>query len=261
MTLGVTTTWLARGGAVAAAVAALELLWVHRALADTGVFGWPVLRRDLVMAPRWLRAVADCVFSYRGIMAVLVIQLASALALPWLSHPALPWLVVASTLLISIRFRGTYNGGSDAMLLIVMVALGLARGAPGSRAAEAGLAYAAVQLVLSYFVAGIAKLPDPAWRSGRAVTDLVRLPHYRAPAWAIAALSRASVARTAAWSMLAFECSFPLAFVHPSVCTGLMICGVGFHLVTAIVLGLNRFLWTWLTAYPALLYWVDRVNA
>jgi len=261
MTLATATAWLARGGAVAAAIAALELLCVRHALSDTGVFAWPILRAELATAPRWLRAIADRVFSYRGIMVVLAIQLASALALPWLAHPALPWLVFATSLLISIRFRGTYNGGSDAMLLVVMLALGLARSAPGSPLAAAGLAYAAAQLVLSYFVAGIAKLPDPAWRSGRAVPMLMRLPQYRAPAWATNVLSRPWVARCAAWSMLAFECVFPLALARPSVCVVLLICGAAFHVVNAVVLGLNRFLWTWLAAYPALLYWADRISA
>jgi hypothetical protein len=28
-----------------------------------------------------------------------------------------------------------------------------------------------------------------------------------------------------------------------------------FHLFNALALGLNRFLWAWLAAYPALLFW------
>ena len=108
MTLATATAWMARGGAVAAAVAALELLRVRHALADSGVFGWPTLRGELASAPAWLRALADRVLSYRGIVIVLAVQLVCALALPWLMHPALPWLVFACCLLISIRFRGIF---------------------------------------------------------------------------------------------------------------------------------------------------------
>ena len=298
MTGDAAISWLARGGAIAAAVAALELLWVRRAMANTGVFAWPVLRAELAAAPVWVRAPADRVMSYRGIVVVLVVQLASALALPWLAHPVLPWLVLSCALVVAIRFRGTYNGGSDAMLVVVMIALGVARSAPSlaidelaagalttgslsaggltadelaagrlaaagppagafaaSGLAAAGLAYAAAQLVLSYFIAGIAKLRDPAWRAGRAMPVLVRLPQYRVPAWTAAVLSRPVIARLATWSILAFECSFPPVFAHPTICHALLICGAGFHLANAIVFGLNRFLWTWLAAYPALLYW------
>lgn len=260
MTVDEATAWMARGGGLAAAIAALELLWVRRALADDGVFAWPVLRGELAAAPGWLRGVADRVCSYRGIVAVLVIQLASAAAMPWLDHPAPPWLVFGCALAVAIRFRGSYNGGSDAMLLIVVLAVGLARLAPGSQLAEAGLAYAAAQLVLSYFVAGIAKLPDAAWRTGRALPVLVQLPHYGAPAWAVALLSRPRIARPAGWAILALECGFPLALLHPSLCMALLMCGAGFHLTTAIVFGLNRFLWTWLAGYPALLYWAERTG-
>lgn len=255
MTLEAATVWMARGGAIAAAVAALELLWVRRVMADDGAFGWPVLRRELAGAPAWLRGVADRVLAYRSTCAVLALQLAAALALPWCAHPALPWVVFACSLAISIRFRGAYNGGSDAMLLVVMLALGLARSAPGSRLATAGLAYAAAQLMLSYFVAGIAKLRDPAWRAGRAMALLMALPTYRVPAWLGAVIARPPISALASWSVLGFECGFPLAFSRPSVCTALVISGAVFHLGNAIVFGLDRFLWTWLAAYPALLYW------
>jgi hypothetical protein len=253
--------WMARGTAVAAAVAALELLCVRHALADTGVFAWPVLRAELAGAPRAIRVIADRVLCYRGTLVVLGLQLAAALALPWTEHPAPAWLVLATSLAISIRFRGSYNGGSDAMLLVVALAVALARTAPGSPVARAGLAYCAAQLVLSYFVSGIAKLRDPAWRDGRALGILSRLPQYRVPPRAIAALSRPVVARVAAGTMLAFECGFPAALGDPAVCAGLLVFGAGFHLVNAVVFGLDRFLWTWLAAYPALLLWVDQVRA
>jgi Vitamin K-dependent gamma-carboxylase len=251
---------MARGLAVAAAVAALELLVVRRALADTGVFAWPVLRRELAGAPRAIRALADLVLCYRGTRALLVVQLAAALALPWIDHPAPAWLVLATSLAFSIRCRGSYNGGSDAMLIIVALAVALARTAPGLPLARAGLAYAAAQLVLSYFVAGIAKLQDRTWRSGRALPLLVRLPHYGVPPGAAALLSRPVIARSAAWAMLGFECSAPIALVDPTVCAAWLAAGAGFHLVNAITFGLDRFLWTWLAAYPALIFWVDQLR-
>jgi hypothetical protein len=33
-----------------------------------------------------------------------------------------------------------------------------------------------------------------------------------------------------------------------------------FHLTNAVVFGLNRFLWAWLAAFPALLFWVERLH-
>ncbi len=149
--------------AVAAGVAAVELLWVRQVFAVDGRFRWALLRADLAAAPRPIRAAADLGFSYRGTVGILIALALAAVSLPWIAHPAPAWVVVAATLLVAVRFRGGYNGGSDAMLLVVALALALARTAPGTAVAAAGLAYAAVQLVLSYFVAGVAKLGDERW--------------------------------------------------------------------------------------------------
>ncbi|HET9626524.1 MAG TPA: hypothetical protein VFP84_34415 [Kofleriaceae bacterium] len=257
MTQAVAVAWMARLCAVAAAVAALELLWVRRQLADRGVFAWPVLRRELAGVPWPVRWLADHVLSYPGTLGVLALQLAAALALPFVDHPAPAWIVVAAALAIAVRFRGAYNGGSDAMLIIVALAIALARTAPGSALAGLGLAYAAAQLVLSYFVSGVAKLADPAWRTGRALPILVRLPHYHVPRPAAALLSLRALAAVAGWLMLAFECGAPLALTSRTACLALLAFGAGFHVVNAVVFGLNRFLWTWLAAYPALLYWAS----
>jgi len=255
VTLAVAVDWMARLAGVAAAIAALELLCVRDALADHGVFAWRVLGRELAGAPRAIRVLADTVLGHRGMCSVLVLQLGAALALPCTSHPAPPWIAFAAVLLTAFRFRGTYNGGSDSMLLIVTLAVALARTAPDSEVARGGLAYAAAQLVLSYFVSGVAKLRDRAWRSGRAVPRVLALPQYQVSDRVRAALTRPVLARLATWSMLAFECGFPLALADATTCWALMAIGACFHLANAIVFGLNRFLWAWIAAYPALLYW------
>lgn len=209
--------WMARGAALATAIAALELL---------------VMRRE-IRAQFGLR-----------ITALAALQLLGALALPFCGHAA--WPALAAVLAVAIAFRGAYNGGSDAMLVIVLGALALA----SVGQARIGMAYCAAQLVLSYFIAGVAKLRDPAWRAGTALPVLVALPQYGVPP----ALAALLVARPAAWAMLAFECAFPLALAGRTCAIVLLAIGAAFHLVNAICFGLNRFLWTWLAAYPALLY-------
>jgi hypothetical protein len=239
------TAWLA---AVATAIAAIELLVVHRALGERGVFAWSVLRRELHRAPRPIRVVADAMFGTRGTLVLLAVQLAAAIALPFVDHPATAWLALACTIAIAVRFRGTYNGGSDAMLVVVLLGLAVAR----SGWPRAGLAYIAAQLVLSYVIAGFAKLGDARWRRGQAFEILVELPAYGVPARLAALLSRPAVGRLGAIATLAFECGFPIAFVNRTACIATLAVGAAFHLGNAIVFGLDRFLWAWLAAYPAL---------
>jgi hypothetical protein len=73
-------------------------------------------------------------------------------------------------------------------------------------------------------------------------------------------LSRAAIAAIAGWLMLGFECGAPLALTGRTACLALLAFGAGFHVVNAVVFGLNRFLWTWLAAYPALLYWAGHIT-
>lgn len=232
---------MTRLAALAVAIASLELLVARRALSDDGVFAWPILRREF---PR----VAGLVFAYRPTLVVLALQLAAAFALPWLAHPAPAWIAFATTLAIAVRFRGSFNGGSDSMLLVVTLSLAVAYTWPEH--ARIALTYCAVQLVLSYFLAGVAKLRDPAWRSGRALAILVELPQYRVPRSLASIIAR--LTRIGSWAILAFEIAFPLVFASPLACTILLVIGAAFHIGNALVFGLDRFVWTWLAAYPAL---------
>lgn len=233
--------------AFASAVAALELLVARRALSDTGVFAWPVLRRDYAH-PR----LVGLLFAYRPMLVVLALQLAAAVALPW--FPLGAWLLFATTLATAVRFRGSFNGGSDSMLLVVTLALALAHTFPAH--ANLALGYCAVQLVLSYTIAGLVKLRDPAWRDGRALAILVELPQYRVPRTLARLVARCT--RLGSWTILVFELAFPLVFANRLAAIVLLAIGALFHLANALVFGLDRFLWTWLAAYPALLFTVSR---
>ncbi len=248
--------WMTRLAAIATVVSALELVISHRAFSERGVFRWSILRREYAGAPWLVRTLADLAFSTRGTSMIVLVQLASGLALPWVAQPVVPWLAVASTLLIAVRFRGTYNGGSDAMLLVVLIGLAVA----ASGAPLAGLAYVAVQLVLSYFISGIAKLRDRAWREGRALPVMVGLPQYAVPDAARRLFSVPMIAKGAGLGMLAFECAFPVALVDERACVALLAVAAVFHLVNAVVFGLNRFLWAWIAAFPALIFWVQRLR-
>jgi hypothetical protein len=125
-----------------------------------------------------------------------------------------------------------------------VVSLGLAVGRTWS--ARVGLGYIAAQLVLSYFLAGLFKLRDPAWRNGTALAQLLSAPQYRSRPLAL------PFARWLGYGVIAFECAFPLALIDARL---LSLLGIAFHVVNARVLGLNRFLWAWLAAYPALWFW------
>lgn len=249
--------------ALALALSSIELLLVRADFAGDGVFVWAVLRDGTRALPRPARALLDLLLSDRSFPALLAAQLALALGLPWTTSPLVPLLLLLTSLLVCLRFRGTYNGGSDAMTVVVVLGLLIARLGPDVAKGDAstlwqraGLGYIAAQLVLSYFLAGLAKLREPSWRTGTALPRLLAIDAYAVPVSVRRALSGAGLALCASWLVMLFECAFPAALlVGPVGCALLTACAMMFHLVNALTLGLNRFLWAWLAAYPALLFW------
>jgi hypothetical protein len=169
--------------------------------------------------------------------------------------------LLVSQLAIGARFRGTFNGGSDYMTVVVLLGLSLSAAGPSHPLlAKAGLAYIAVQLVLSYFIAGCVKVARPAWRRGDAMRALLASNRYGTPGWVVAWVARPAVARLAAIALLLFECGFPLSLVGSRIAVPLLACGALFHWGNALAFGLNRFLFAWLAAYPALLYFSAQLS-
>lgn len=151
--------------------------------------------------------------------------------------------------------RGPFNGGSDSMTATLGLGLSVAwLGRELPWLSSLGLYFIAVHAVLSYFVSGLAKLKEPAWRSGSALAAALSGPRYNGSAWLLALLEVPTLARVASYGTIAFECLFPLALLRPEWTLGTLAAGAAFHGVNSFALGLHRFLPVWLSTYPAIVY-------
>lgn len=231
--------------ALSVALQTLELIALRRAFAEHGIWRPALLARAGV--PAALASVA-------GLQLVLVAQLVLAALLAVLGPSPLPLVLALGQLALVIRLGGPFNGGSDSLSLLSLLGLGVAASvSPGSLVYQIALGYLAAQLTLSYFIAGVAKLAQPSWREGTALGRFAALPKYGVPARARAWLATPSLGRMASWSVLLFECSFPLALLGPRFALAYLSVGALFHVLNAALFGLNRFLWAWLALYPLLL--------
>lgn len=197
------------------------------------------------------RGTERLLFGTRIVLCVLVI---SGLASPW------PLVAMAGlSVLILQRFRGPYNGGSDRMGLLALWCLVLARLAPAGQWREIAFGYLGLQLLLSYFFAGWVKLRNPDWRSGRALRDVFQFSAYPVSEdlrrWA----DRPAQLRAASWAVIGLEVVFPLSMVSSATLMVALALAAAFHLANACLFGLNRFFWTWLAAYPALVWLQGRL--
>lgn len=157
------------------------------------------------------------------------------------------------------RFQGPYNGGADKTALLCVTCLLAAHAAPTPFWQELALAYLAVQIILSYFVSGWVKLRNPDWRSGQALSDVFAFSAYPVAENLRFIAHHRSLTRAASWLVIVLEVAFPLSFlVETTLLTALVLAGA-FHLLNALLFGLNRFLWIWLASYPVLLWFQDRM--
>lgn len=154
-------------------------------------------------------------------------------------------------LFVCIRFRGTFNGGSDMMTFVVLTGLLVCKfGYP-----REGLIYISIHTLYSYFKAGISKMIHREWLDGTALPIFLRRSHnpkiHVVSAWL---LGRKHLCRVLTLAVLAFELSAILLIFFPYFGTMYFILAVAFHFSIYLAFGLNRFLWAWLSAWPATLY-------
>jgi hypothetical protein len=229
-----------------------ELLRLGRAWSAGGVFDGPRLRGDLAAFPTPLRTVLAPLYAAWGFRALLWLRLGLGLLLVAAPGFAASVSALLATLLVCVRFRGVFNGGSDYMTVVVLSGLSLS--GPAAAHARVGLSYVAVQSLLSYVIAGVAKLRAGSWRNGTAMASFLTQPHYGVPAPIQRIAQRPALCRALSFGVIAFECGMPVALISPGLCLVAIAVAGSFHAGTVAAFGLNRFLWAWLASYPALLW-------
>jgi hypothetical protein len=256
--------WCSVPLATGVAIDSLEIIVDRAQLADGGLYAYSVLAsaRPLTSSGRFA-PMFGLLFRYPAVLGLPAVQLLAATMLLTAAAARTPSLIVpagiavgmilGARLLLSLRNQLGFDG-SDHMTLVVSTGVGTALLVQDRTAQILALDYVAAQLLLSYAVAGIAKAASPSWRSGDALPGILNTIGFGLPAVG-AFLERHSVlARTACWSVLVFECSAaPLLLLGKPGALMIIAAGLCFHLATAVLMGLNHFLWSFGAAYPALL--------
>lgn len=168
--------------------------------------------------------------------------------------------LLATSFLLVKRFHGPYNGGSDTMSILVLLCLWIANLAPSRMGQEIALGYLALQLMLSYFQAGWVKFENPEWRSGKALREVFAYTAYPVSESVRSLIIKPYLLFILSWVVIIGELLFPLALLHSTILIIALIFTGIFHVVNAVLFGLNRFVWSWLAAYPSLIWLQDRIS-
>jgi hypothetical protein len=256
-------------GGIGVAIDAAAGLSAREAMSERGIFAPRLLRTGW---KRWLDGRASrplsALFGYPQVLTLFVAQLVGAsalLAVPWLSGSlqavvgALGAAVVlGARMLLHARIQ-LGNDGSDQMMLVVVMSVLVGWLTIGTPIAVVAVWYAALQLLLSYLVAGIAKLSSATWRRGSAVPAILNTVGLGWPALARTLRRHHVLSFGLCWSVIAFECLMPATVLlgSPGIYV-VLACGLAFHVGIAVTMGLGTFLWAFAGAYPALLLLAEK---
>ena len=237
---------------------ALQCIEYLRIPALDRVNDWAILRHEIPARPAVVRALLDVLLTPRNERVLILLRLVLVIGLMsgglGLAGAAM---LFAIALVLLLRWRGAFNGGSDFMTLVSLTGLLIAHGVGHFQGLDfgwrAGFWYITLQSLTSYFMSGWVKLLHPSWRSGRALPQFLDTGIY-GPLAPSSAYRQPWLARTISWTFTVWEGLFPLALLDVRLAALFCTVAAVFHFLVFRFFGLNRFFWAWVATYPAMVW-------
>ncbi len=249
------------GAGLVMAISAAEMLVRFRVYAKEGILSWDLGRRapQIHNRPVFLR-LGDFFYHDQRFKVLFAIRLVLGLGLvvcgvfAYLSPPLLA-AALLSSLLVVYRAGPGQDGAFQLQMLILFVLFTCSISPWNSLPFRIGLYFLSAQLVLSYLLAGIAKLRGRTWRDGTGLVGIFGTV-YHGVGWVHRILAgRRSLAKVLSWFVIGFEVLFPLVLIGNAwLVAGFLVVTTLFHLLTSFLMGLNGFFLSFAAAYPALVY-------
>ncbi|MFC6951872.1 hypothetical protein [Halorubellus litoreus] len=229
-----------------ACLSGLEQLSSAGTLEDDGLLSWRVFK--LYFQNNTGSRFVEPFVEPTGFKAVLVtrivfgVLLAGAAALDAL-HPALFGVLFLTDVVILYRILVGLSGAYH-MVMVMNIGLFLGTLFPeGSVVRVAAILFMAVQGILAYAIAGYLKLISSDWRSGTGLQGVFATYTFGENRVYDLLTSYPNVSLFASWSVIIFECLYPLVLVvDPSTTTLFFGTAIVFHLMNGLLMGLNGFI-------------------
>lgn len=236
-------------------LSSIELLKLSRQPQFFKIWNYQHLQYDLLNGLPIPGQLTNLLFSNQSFKWILFLQMILSILLIPLSSP---WIVAAMFILhliICIRFRGTFNGGSDMMAFVLLTGALIFTSFENPESSRFGFLYIAIHTIYSYFKAGYSKLVQRDWRSGKALAVFLNRSLYpdiqKLSDW----LSNQKVLSLfACWIVISFEIMVLFVPLFPNLISVYFLISLIFHFSVFLTFGLNRFFWAWLAAWPSVFY-------
>jgi hypothetical protein len=240
----------------------MEFLLLTRKKAFVEVWSYNNLQGDLERGLPLPSILIESLFSANTFRLICILQILSAAVS--LVYPSLALFVVlaATHLLICIRFRGTFNGGSDMMTFVVLTGVIISLASSEEKIQKLGLIYVAIHTLYSYFKAGLVKIVHADWRKGFAVSSFLQRSLFLDMRTIGQSLSSKPIlGLLLSWIVLVFEIGIVCLIFFPGLVIPYFLVALIFHFTNHLSFGLNRFFWIWLCAWVAVIFTVLQIYA
>jgi hypothetical protein len=249
------TTDIASGVVILTSV---ETFHSRLAYMPSGLMSWDIARlRNRGLSTGRVAPFFNCCLTYKSFITVMLLSGFMAVISLSENHnyylKLLPSLfILASLFLASIR-SPFGRDGADQMLLQIFVCIVICHGFPTDKVRQMCLVFIALQSILAYTTAGVAKFISPDWRSGKAIRGIFDSEVYGFSFSALIPESTTNwLSRLIAWGVISFECCFWLCLCFKKLTLPMLILGVAFHGMAAYLMGLNSFFFVFLATYPSI---------
>jgi hypothetical protein len=254
------------GAGLLMAITAAEILFKFQTYAKSGVLSWELGRRtNHIYNNSFFLKLGDFFYQENRFFALFVIRLLLGLGMVACSlygilSPPLLAAALLTSLLVLFRASQGHDGSFQLRLLMLSVLFSCSISPFDSLPFRLGLYFLSAQLVLSYLLAGIAKLRGATWRDGTALIGIFGTI-YHGVGWVYKLLNtRTQFSLVLSWFVIGFEILFPLVLLGNGwVVVGFLAITTLFHLSTSFLMGLNGFFLSFLAAYPALIYCLGKL--
>lgn len=240
-------------------ISSLELLYNWETYKDDELFSWKIISSTKMTQRKGVLNILSFFLKYPNFLGVLSIRIVAILFTFILGNTLETFLIaiiIITTLFIN--YRSIYGqDGSDQMSSIILVTLLIYSIDPTNTViANAGIWFICLQTLLSYFTAGYFKSKGEKWTTKpNAVFQIFNTSTYGSKPIAAVLKDNTTMTKLLTWSTVAVECTFPLVLVtgYPGM---IVFLGWGFifHLMNALVMGLNSFFWAFIATYATIIY-------
>lgn len=237
----------------------LEYLRIIKSFGAKGEFAFEIVGADSFLGNGW--KIYRLIYSKKGMQIMFTTAILLYMAM-WLAlgNELLFRILLSFFILLNLIVHYRHNlglDGADQMNLIISVSILLCYCLVDNEVIKIiGIIFIGTQLCLSYFIAGIAKLASKTWRSGLAVKGILSTFMFGSSGLRNLVVKNNWLNKLLCWGTIIFEIIFISCLFIPSseVLICFLIVGALFHIANAIIMGLNDFVWSFLSAYPAIYY-------